>query len=180
MYGRPDGSGAYILAAAMLPAEECDSARSAMAAIRRTHRRFHWRDETDSDRHKAVELVAGLPALHLVVVGVRLDKRRQERARRYCLRRLLFELNAAGVGQILLEGRSPQLNKWDIEAVDAFRTQGVIPPDRPTVTHAHPQDETLLWVPDIVAGATRAAISGDASFQLTLEPVITRFEIELN
>jgi len=35
-------------------------------------------------------------------------------------------------------------------------------------------------VPDIVAGAVNAAIGGDQGFQLTLESLITRHDIELS
>lgn len=66
----PGVSGAYILAAAVLPAAELADARLAVASLARAGRRFHWRDEEEPDRRKAVGLIADLPALHLVVVVV--------------------------------------------------------------------------------------------------------------
>jgi hypothetical protein len=180
MYGGPNGTAAYILASAVLPAEECDDARSTVALLSKPRRRFHWRDASDPDRRKAVELVASLPALHLVVVGVRLDPRRQERARRSCLRRLLFELDSAGVEHLWLEARAPLLDMRDMQAVNVFTIQGIIQPHRPVVVHTRPTEEPLLWVPDIVAGAVNAAIGGDQSFHLTLESLIMRHDIELN
>jgi hypothetical protein len=86
-------------------------------------RRFHWRDSSPAARSKAVGIVAELSALHLVVIGAPLDRRRQERGRRLCLRRLLFELDAHGVAQVFIEARTRSLNTKDLTAVDAWRDQ---------------------------------------------------------
>src|SRR5262245_41889998 len=95
--GRPDGTGAYIMAAACLEAASCEATRPVVARLVRPGRRFHWRDADDRQRDGAVTLVAGLPALHIIVVGTPLDPPRQERARRHCLARLLYELERADV-----------------------------------------------------------------------------------
>ncbi len=107
----------YVLAAAVLEAEQAGSVREEVRS---------WHLELDvgsigtinsrRGRDKAVGLVAPLAALQVVVVGTALDPRRQERARRLGLARLLYEVQAAGVAQAWLEARSPSLKGTPGEA----------------------------------------------------------------
>lgn len=156
MRQRRDGSGMYVLAAAVVEATSIPHVRDAAAALARGSRRFHWRDEEPPDRRKAVDMVAGLDAIHLVVVGVGLDSRRQERGRRLCLTRLLWELDQAGVGQVWLEARTRSLNDHDTAAISALRARKVIIAAL-RVDFVYPSEEPLAWLPDIVAGAVSAA-----------------------
>jgi hypothetical protein len=78
-----------------------------------------------------------------------------------------------------LESRAPALDARDLQAVNVFRIQSAMSPDL-RVDHARPLDEPLLWVPDIVAGAMNAAVSGDDSFCVPLESLLTRYDIELH
>lgn len=171
------GVGAYIIAAAVIVDRDRESARLTLSTLGRPGRRFHWRDAGAAERHKAIGAVAGLPALHLVVIGTRLDPRRQERARRHCLRRLVHELESAGVDELWLESRSPRQDLRDIQAVDGFRAAQIISALR--VDHAQPLGEPLLWVPDIVAGAVNLALSGEDLHEVALRPLITKYEVDL-
>ncbi|GII20742.1 hypothetical protein [Planosporangium mesophilum] len=176
------GAGAYVLAAACLEVVECEDARRTVAGLAKPGQRFHWRQSSVPMQHKAVGVVAGLPALHLVVVAAPLDPRRQERGRRQCLRRLLFELENSGVGRVVMEAREQRLNARDIQAVDAFRAAGLIGPDI-VVEHAYPAGpagEPLLWVPDIVAGAIGGELDRGDPLAGQLSSVVTRYYIELN
>jgi hypothetical protein len=98
MRSRPGGSDVYVLAAAMLHDGDTEGVRMGVAALARGRQlRMHWRDALPSERAKAVVTVGGLDALHLVVVGMGLDRARQERGRRQCMQRLLSELGEVGV-----------------------------------------------------------------------------------
>ncbi len=110
------GAGVYVLAAACLEMIEVAGARHSVAALAKPGQRFHWRQSAPPMQRKAVGVVSALPALHLVVVAAPIDPRRQERARRHCLRRLLFELDRGGVASVLLESREAKLNARDITA----------------------------------------------------------------
>jgi len=183
MRQRQDGSGLYVLAAAMLDDADAPAVREHVTQLAPTRRgRMHWRDAEVPERRKAVSAVAELHALHLVVVGVRLNPRAQERGRRQCLRRLLWELQEAGVTRVWLESRTASLNARDHAAVEAWRAQHVIGGDL-RVDFAQPYGpagEVLLWLPDIVAGAVSAARGdGDERYLTALEPILTEITIDL-
>jgi hypothetical protein len=89
MRQRRDGSGIYVFASPVFDLAHAEDLRIQVAKLGRGRRPFHWRDEEDRDRQRAVEAVAEMDALHFVVVGMGLDGVRQERHRRQCLLRLL-------------------------------------------------------------------------------------------
>lgn len=169
----------YLLAAACLEADEAPAARVSVAELGRSTRRFHWRDAQAPERGKAVGVVAGLRALHMVVVAAPLDPRRQERARRHCLRRLLFELDGAGVGRVLLESRGRRQDLRDLQVVNALRVQRTLGRQL-VVDHAQPMGEPLLWVPDIVAGAVGAELDRAEPYAEQLAPMVTRYQVSLD
>lgn len=181
---RRDGSGIYVLAAAMLDAETADDVRQSLLGLWRRRRPLHWRLEEPADQRKAVAAVAQLDSLHLIVIGLRLDLKRQERGRRQCLKELLWMLQDHGVERVWSDSRTPTLNRRDLELVHALRMQGLIP-QRLRVEFAKPfngQDgEVLLWLPDVVAGAAGIA-QGDNNdeFLMPLESSITQLLIDLN
>jgi hypothetical protein len=88
----------------------------------------------------------------LVVVGTPVAVRRQERARRKVLERLLWELDRRQVSNVLLESRHAERNAHDRKALGAFRSQHVIS-RRLVVGFTEPIQEPLLWLPDAIAGA---------------------------
>ncbi|MGH3974929.1 MAG: hypothetical protein ACRDS9_16615 [Pseudonocardiaceae bacterium] len=98
-----------------------------------------------------IKTIATLPALHLVVVRAAADER-SERRRRLCLRRLLCELDQAGVAQVVLERRQRRQDQADRQLLSALRSavrSGL------RMAHAAGTGEPLLWLPDFVAGAVR-------------------------
>ncbi len=181
MRQRHDGTGLYVLAAAVMADDDTMSIREAVRGLAgRRHRRVHWRDAEVSERHKAVALVADLSALHLVVIGVRLDLRRQERGRRLCLQRLLWELGRAGVSRALLESRTAGLNAKDLALVNVLRVRGEIMHEL-RVDFVYPLAEPLVWLPDIVAGAVSSARGDDDDRYLgPLKSILTEYSIELD
>ena len=171
-------AGVYLLAAACVADVEIAEVRATAAQLAPPQQRFHWRDEKPPSRMKAVGLVGGLPALHLVVVGAPIDPRRQERARRHCLRRLLYELDEAGVSLVRMESRGRRLDTLDLQAVNVMRIQRVIG-SALMVDHTQPGSEPLLWLPDIVAGAVGGQLDGKDSYAEELSGLIIRYEVDL-
>jgi hypothetical protein len=171
--------GRYVLAAAVIEQTDVEAARETVRGLALRNRLpFHWRLEQPPRRSKAVDLVAELTALHLVVVGAPLNPAKQERARRLCLARLLHELEVAGVEQVWLEARTPSLNARDIAAVRALRSRRVIHHEI-RVDHRYPSDEPLLWIPDIVAGVV-GAVDDVEGYRDRLDGVLTTYHIRLD
>lgn len=180
MRHRRDGSGIYVLAAAILDQADVAEVRESARGLGQGKRRFHWRDAMDSDRRRAVAAVARLDALHVVAVGVGLDNPRQERARRQCMERLLWELDDCDVSEVWLESRQASQNTKDLAAVAALRARRIL---RPTmrVDFALPSTEPLVWLPDVVAGAVSAARGdGDDRYLSPLLPVLTEYAVDLS
>jgi hypothetical protein len=160
IWAPPDDAGCYVLAASVLETSGSSAARAALTELRLPRqRRLHWRDESTPRRRKITAAVAGLDALHPVVVGAPLDPARQERARRKCLEHLLHLLAEAGVERVVLESRTDSLNARDANLVDVLRIRHAIPPTL-RVAVQRPEFEPLLWAADVIAGAVRAAIAG--------------------
>lgn len=145
--------GFYLLAATVADPAGCEPIRDELRGLVLGKRmRLHWRDQTRRRRHVIADALAALDVTHTVVVGVPLDSHRQERARRYCLERLLHELHVVGVGQVWAETRTQSLNARDRTMVAALRSRGTIPASL-SVEFAQPEQEPMLWLPDAVAGA---------------------------
>jgi hypothetical protein len=180
MRQRRDGSGLYVLAAAVLPVEDVHEVRQIARSLGRGARRFHWRDAMDADRRKAAATVGELAAVHLVVVGVGLNNRRQERGRRQCMTQLLWELSGAGVGQVWFDTRRPAQNVKDIKLVHGLRSRRWIEKEL-RVEFVSAAAEPLVWLPDIVAGAVSAARGeGDEQYLRPLESLLTERTIQLD
>ncbi len=173
MRQRPDAAGLYVLAAAVFDPVDADELREAMTTLAGRHRRFHWRDVPHGERGKAVTAVATLDALHVVVVGVGLDNPRQERGRRQCMTRLLWELDQSGVTHVWLDARRPIQNAEDQALLSALRARHFLGSEL-RVGFQYSIQEPLMWLPDIVAGAASAAYGDDnVGYLEQLRPVLT-------
>jgi hypothetical protein len=106
------------------------------------------------------------------------DGRRQDRARRQCLERLVWELQGLGVARIHVESRQPERDRADVRALAAFRRSRVLAPHM-TVDHARPLQEEGLWLGDIVAGAVLADLRGDHRYRKPLEELLTVIALDL-
>jgi hypothetical protein len=180
MRQRRDRAGIYALAAPVFDAGLADGLRSAAAGLGRRGQPFHWREAGHRRRQEAVELVADLDVVQFVVVGIGLDNARQERHRRKCLQRLLWELERFGVTQVVLDARRPQQNAADRAAVAAWRAQRVIGSGL-RVDHVPAKVEPLVWLADLVAGVvTTARGDGDERYLKPLEPLLQEVTITLD
>jgi predicted nicotinamide N-methyase len=109
-----------------------------------------------------------------VVIATGVAPRRQERARRECIERLLAELASRRVPNVVFERRHAELDARDRAMVAALRRQRSVPPWL-HVSWVAAADEPLLWLPDIVAGAASLAAAGDATYW---EEVAATFPVE--
>jgi hypothetical protein len=76
--GRP---GMYLMAAVIADPAACEEVRDSLRTLRQGKaKRLHWRHESGPQQEKIAALVAELDAFSIVVVGVPMDSRRQERA----------------------------------------------------------------------------------------------------
>lgn len=168
----------YLLAAALGDPGECDDTRAQLRGlVPRGRERLHWRDESEPLRRKISATVSGCDVATVVVIGMGLDRTKQERARRLCMERLFYELEAVAVEHAWLENRTPSLNRADMRMVDALRGKRVI--QRLRVDIAKPSEEPMLWVPDAVAGAVTAARKGAPQHRDVLGDLVRELEIQL-
>lgn len=153
----PAGAGFYVLAAAVGHPVAVEPTRAALRGlVPRPRRRLHWHGEDDATRRRMVALVARLDLVHVAVVQEVPDPRKQERGRRKCLGRLLFELDQLEVGRVVMESRNDALDRRDLRMVRALRGSLAVSMDL-RVEFASPLEEPMLWLPDAVAGVVREA-----------------------
>lgn len=147
--------GFYVLAASIADPARSDTVRTALRTlVAGPTKRLHWNAETASTRMRIAATIADLRLDHLAVTAPA-EATRQERARRKCLERLLYELDTLGVTRAWLESRQHVLDRRDREMVEAVRGTRLISRSL-TVDFARPLDEPMLWIPDAVAGMTTA------------------------
>lgn len=173
----------YVLAAVLVDTSERESIRAQLEGLLlRTQPRIHFHVEASARRHKLVAAVASTGCVAVVVVGAPMDPRRQERARRYCLTRIIWELRERDVVRIVCESPGRQRDNTDVQLFVGLRRFGVLTAGM-QVEYAAPSGElgeTLLWLPDIVAGAHVAAVtSGDLNIWTPLADLAEVVEIKL-
>ncbi|MGL5823728.1 MAG: hypothetical protein ACRCYU_02645 [Nocardioides sp.] len=169
-------AGAYVIAAVVMREPDLVDVREAVRGLGRRRRRFHWRVEEPKDQARAVRLVAGLPVTGVVVVVMSMVARKQERARRIGLERMLWELEGMGVQMAVMERRTRQLDAADVRTVDQARSQHQL--RRIQLDHGDPDTEPLLWAADAVAGATRASIDGNPTHRTVLAENLTVHHVD--
>ena len=147
---------AYLLAATVFTSEtgleRLERVKPKSAA------KLHWREMTDAPKRASLEAIAGIEQATVLVAAAPLPRRKQERARRKCLEALLPELEARGVGKLVLEARDESKNGKDIELLMSLRRKGGVKVI--DVVHMRADDEPRLWLPDQVLGAYGDVLCG--------------------
>ena len=113
--------------------------------------KLHWRDMGYKLQRQSLGIIADLGFRSLVAIARPLDGRRQERARRKCLERMLTRLGAEGIDELLLESRGESLDSRDLDFVKHARASRRIGPC--AVNHIEAAGNPALWIPDQVVGA---------------------------
>lgn len=174
-----DLPGVYVMAAAIADPLACESTRDALRALVPARQsRIHWRDEDPGRRSAIVKTIADLDLIAIVTVGTPVNPKKQERARRCCLERLLFEVDRLGVEQVWLEARTESLNQRDRVMVASLRGARVIPAGL-RVDFARPSVEPMLWLPDVFAGTVTAARRGRTTWFDTVRAAIDLIEVDV-
>ena len=156
---RLDGAGRYVLATVLVPDARADEVRAVLrSTLRRGQRRYHWHDEGPASRLAVTQAVAALGLDAVAVTTTPVDGPRQERARRHCLRVLLWEVEQRGIEHVVLESRHRPLDQADVQMIAHARRTGWISRDLRYVFD-RPGDEPLLWLPDIVSGVLMRALA---------------------
>jgi hypothetical protein len=149
--------GLYVMAAVIIGLEQEEPWRAALRdLLYRRQRRLHWRDENELRRASLISAVTEMRPSGVVVIGAGMEPGRQERARRKCAERLLWEVTRRGVHAVVFERRHDELDARDRVMASALIRRRVLPAGlRASWTAAI--NEPLLWLADIVAGAAAAA-----------------------
>ncbi|WP_147050740.1 hypothetical protein [Kocuria flava] len=166
----------YMLGAVVTDPLACEAARTELRQLVPHGRKLHWRDLDDRLKRRAVQAVASFDAAHMVVVASPLNPRKQERARAACMERLCWELGGMGVSRVVLESRTPSLNKRDDELIKHLRGKKSLPQGL-RVDIELPSGEPMLWVPDQVLGAMGDAETGEERWMQVLGQSVTRVDI---
>ena len=125
---------------------------SALEAMRpKGAHKLHWRDMGDKTKIEAMEAVAGIGAQHTIVMGCRMPRNKQERARRKCLEILLPHLESLGITRYVLESRGHAKDGDDVALLLSLRMKGMC--GGIDLAHEEGYKDSRLWVPDQVLGA---------------------------
>lgn len=149
----------YLLGAALADHVAAEGARDAMRAIHKSGKKLHWRDLDHKAKLQSVETIADLQLDHLVVVAAPLDIKRQERARAKCLERLCWEVEDLGGSHVVLEARTPSLNKRDRALIPKLRGKKALPIGL-KIDWQLGSEDPMLWIADQVLGAYGDAETG--------------------
>jgi hypothetical protein len=159
----------YVLAAGLCDPADVDQARSAMLGLQLPgQRKVHWRDESRKRHQQIIEVVAGLPLQHLVVVRDGRAGEKPERRRRHCLERLLYELDTLHVATVTCESRGRRDDHRDRTMLDTLRARQALSSEL-RLDHLPGPKDPLLWIPDAVCGAITHDRVGNSSYVRMLE-----------
>jgi hypothetical protein len=145
----------YVLSVALVLPQREESLRADLPRLLKPRqRKFHWRDESEQQRQRMLQWIASARGLALkTYVCDDLDGRKQDRARRRCMRSLLWDLTGRGVSALTFESRQPHNDQRDRRLILASQKAGQAPLGL-RYDFAKPVDEPLLWIPDAVSCCT--------------------------
>ena len=147
----------YVLAAVMVPAHDPHCRREVLRLRLPGQRRIHWRDESSVRRDRIVDAVVVLPWTGVAIAFHPARRRLQSAARAACLRGIVAWLSGQGVSRLVIESRGEHNDRHDRRSIIECRRSGHVVE---TYGFARPAEEPLLWIADIVAGATSAHLAG--------------------
>lgn len=105
-----------------------------------------------------VDLIVDSELFALAAISRPGERYHQRRNRAECLTLFCRQLAIEGVSHIIVESRSDQ-GQDDLNAVRMAQKESILPADFPELEFRD-KTESLLWLPDAVAGAVREAESG--------------------
>ena len=173
-------SGFYLLAAVSLEVNAEETTRGELRkALPGRMPRFHWRTDSDKQHKKAIEAVARLDSLSMTVfVQAEVPERKQERHRQHALWNVAPKLGDRCQHTLIFEARERSQDRRDTKTLGSITKSGVGGP-KFSYTFGRPLDEPLLWLPDIVLGATGLMLVGNSDRwwrKLPREPELIHIE----
>ncbi|QTF72087.1 hypothetical protein [Arthrobacter woluwensis] len=173
MIAAPEGA-TYILAAVVLSSDDLDEARRQMSGLKpKKAKKLHWRDSNGSARLFIAQAISKLPATGCVVIRSQHSGQTQERQRRLCLERLLFELRALEVTGVVVESRGPADDRRDLAMLQMLRSRRIVDGTL-RMEHCPGPREPLLWAADVLCGVVSHA---EAAPQSAYQDLISITEI---
>jgi hypothetical protein len=97
----------------------------------------------------------------------------RESARQECVKGMLLDLRNWGVSELVMESRRPFENIKDEATIIYACRNGRGPEGLEAAAHWRNKSETLLRLPDAIAGAVRAATGKPARFTKDLQAIPT-------
>lgn len=165
---RTTPGGLYVIAAAVVLTEPDEARQVALSVLLRGQRRYHWRDESEAQRHRMLDAMADLELLVLGYVRRPVDQHAHERARVLCLRRLLWDLR--GVEELIIESRHKAADQRDRRSIVQAQQEAEGELSGLVYDFQHPDREPLLWFADAAAGAVAASAAGETDAYLAKLP----------
>lgn len=162
---RRRGKGLYLLALAIVVADDLDDARHRVRSVLRPRQpRFHWRNDAEPERTAMLTELAEISRLTVAGYAYQPMPTRQDRARALCLERVTWDLNTLGVSHLVIESREPRNDKKDAATIEQARRAGKASPSL-TYAFERPIIEPLLWLADAACGAISAHLAeGDSHY----------------
>ncbi|MFN3219149.1 MAG: hypothetical protein ACE367_21865 [Acidimicrobiales bacterium] len=155
----------YVLACALvLDAAGPDDMSCVYLREKLTHllaerrRPFRWKEEGVVKKGLLVDLIVDSELFALAAISRPGERYHQRRNRAECLTLLCQQLAVEGVSHVIVESRSDQ-DQDDLNAVRMAQEKSILPADFPELEFRD-KTESLLWLPDAVAGAIREAETG--------------------
>lgn len=170
----------YALTAVTVSDRHLDEVSTVMESLLfRKNVRVHWRIERSERRALIIERLRTLPFHGLVTVCLHRAEVKAERARRYCLRRLLRELSERGIDQVIIESRHEALDARDRSLLTGMRKAYELRP-RMKVSWSLANSHPGLWVADCVAGAATWWLGGEGRFFGPIEDRVALIDIDVS
>lgn len=168
----------YVLSAVLVDDSEVDDVRANLRSLRYGKTNIiHWRHERPERWPMLATAISVMPIKAIVAVCPHASATSSERARRFCLSRLLVEFREAGADRVVLDSRQGQ-DAAELRMVMAWR-RARRPEAHIRLDYVRSSEEPMLWVTDCVAGAVAWWLGGDSVGWDALEPVVRLVEVEL-
>lgn len=170
-FGRLPTQSIYVMCAALIEESELEGIRHVMRRLRKGSTKLHWYEESSQRRHQLLTIVSELN-IEFAISDETAFRPQQPLMRRACIRRLTQELARRGVDHLTLEARNRVDDRRDIGDINWLRqSEGL----SVWLQHVRGVDEPLLWIADLICGASLARFRGVETFNHALDDLDITF-----
>jgi hypothetical protein len=159
-----DGQVIYTLSLVVTSSQSVETLQTYLISTLNRKNPFHWAEEGIETKRKFITSLAS-KNLRIHVFSAITNKSTQEYARAELFReRLLPSANFDGVGELIIEQRSPRQNSFDRATIkNWYRTHKF---KMPEINHVN-KDNPLTWLADATSGVWSDVLMGrsDRSFE---------------